>query len=299
MAAAVLAGGLLALAGCALPPGVDGDLTNNWSAFPAAKVAAPTVGQCLQGDLLAGTVDDSPRVPIDCARAHTLEVVYVGHFTGPAAAAAAPPTRDSADARAAFAECGRAANDYLGGDWHDGRLYLHYAEPTTTQWQGGARFFSCSVFEVGSLVGGSLGRTGSLKGGLSGDQPLAMRCFDQQGEIDADGFYTDADAVAIGCDQQHTVEYAGKYVPPDGPYPATEEAMNRLAFAGCVPVLAGFLGQSVNALTRRTDVREVTWSPTEDQWRLGDRTVSCFVTVPAKHPVRGSLKLLGGRPLPA
>ncbi|GII22901.1 septum formation family protein [Planosporangium mesophilum] len=290
---------LLALTACSRPAGVDGDLTGHWSAFPEPKVPVPVAFECHIGNIGAGNTSNLPVVPADCSDSHTLEVVYVGRFGAAASAAGDPPARDSDDSRAAYAECDRAARDYLGGDWHDGRLFLHYSPPTNSTWDGGSRFFSCSLVELASMQGEVRGRSGSLKGALSGDRPLAMRCFNEVGTKDADGFYNPVDdALPVDCGIAHSAEYAGTYHPPDLIYPVTDKALDRMRFDGCDQVVAGFLGMPLNALDARPDITSLAWGPDKNQWQLGDRSVTCLVTVSTKHLVRGSLKQLGQRPLP-
>jgi hypothetical protein len=294
-AVAVVAVSLLALTACGRPPGVDGNLTNNWPTLPTPQMQVPVVGQCLQGFSVELTPSVSRLKTVDCSAFHILEVVYVGRFGATASGTTAPPA-DSDDVRTALTECGHAARDYLGGDWHDTGLVVRYSPPSAAQWSGGARFFFCSLLEM-SMQGGVGGRTGTAKGGLNGNQPLAMSCFDQAGTTDADGFYAEVqDIFPAKCDERHTAEYAGTYYPHDEPYP-TETDMERL-WSGCMPVVASFLGLSPAGFGDRQDIAYVAWNPNKDQWSLGDRALKCFAVVSTKNPVRGSLKLLGHRPLP-
>jgi hypothetical protein len=276
--------------------GIDGD----WQVFPEPRMPVPVAGECLDGPNTRYSLPvDSLLTTVGCAASHVLEVVYVGRFTGTAEAATSAPAADSEAARAAFAECDTAARRYLGDDWRTGNLQLRYSTPTVAKWEGGARYFSCSLFETQNPDGDVRTRTGSVKGGLSGDRPLAMRCFNQVGTGDARGFYTNiSDVSRVDCDQPHTAEYAGTVYPPNRPYPATDEEMDRVRFGGCDEVVASFLSLSATAFTRRRDVSYLAWSPDKDKWALGDRTFPCLVTVSSATPVRGSLKLLGGRPLP-
>jgi hypothetical protein len=290
---------LLALTACSRPSGVDGNLTNNWSAFPEPKVPVPVAFECKNGTVDIWSTFDPVAVHADCSGSHVLEVVHVGKYGAAASAASNPPARDSEDSRAAYAECDRAARDYLGGDWHDGQLFLLYSPPSLLKWEGGSRFFSCSLVEMESMQGDARSRSGSLKGALSGDRPLAMRCFNEVGPTDADGFHNPVDDIlTVDCAAPHTAEYAGTHHPPDLVYPATDKALDRMRFDGCDQVVAGFLGMSLNALDARPDITSLAWGPDKNQWQLGDRSVTCLVTVSTKHPVRGSLKQLGRRPLP-
>jgi hypothetical protein len=197
---------LLALAACGRPAGVVGNLTNNWPTFAEPTVPVAVVGECQAGVVDAWSDHDPPRVVVNCSDSHTLDVVYVGHFSASASAGKTVPARDSADSRAAFAECDRAARDYVGGDWHTGRLFLHYSPPTAPRWEGGDRFFSCSLSETKSAGGLPRSRTGTVKDALRGDQPLALRCFNQVGIEDSTGFYTKIDDIPpVDCGQPHTM----------------------------------------------------------------------------------------------
>ena len=67
----------LALAGCGgLPPGVDGNLTNDWSAMPQPKIAVPVAGACYPEPYT--TVWTGDFHPVDCAQTHNTETAYVG-----------------------------------------------------------------------------------------------------------------------------------------------------------------------------------------------------------------------------
>ncbi|GAA2380037.1 hypothetical protein [Dactylosporangium salmoneum] len=52
-AAALLLG---SLAGCARPPGTDGDLADDWAMLPVAKVPEPVAGVCFDNRKLSRSV---------------------------------------------------------------------------------------------------------------------------------------------------------------------------------------------------------------------------------------------------
>jgi hypothetical protein len=94
------------------------------------------------------------------------------------------------------------------------------------------------------------------------------------------------------------MEYAGTYFVPDGPFPQSDTEWKQLGSAGCQSIVAGFLGLSLAGFGERTEIRYVRSGPNRYQWPLGDRSITCFVAISAKHPVHTSLEGLGGRPLP-
>ncbi|MGC9670476.1 septum formation family protein [Planosporangium sp. 12N6] len=290
---------LLTLVACARPDGIDGDLTDDWSALPVPRSTVPAVGQCLQGTVNSWTFVEPPLSSADCSAPHTLEVVHVGRFSTATEEASAPPPHDSDETRTAYAQCDKAAREYVGGDWHDGQMFLHYSPPTGPKWQDGARSFFCSLIETGGMRGNGRSRTGSLKGALGGDRPLAKRCYNEKGTVDADGFYEPVeDSLPVDCGTAHNAEYAGTYVPPDLVYPSSAEALSRMQLDGCEQVVAGFLGLSSSALNDRAEVGWRAWGQDKYWWPVGERGITCFVLVPANLPVRGSLRQLGTRPLP-
>jgi putative regulator of septum formation len=170
--------------------------------------------------------------------------------------------------------------------------------PKAWQWQAGARFFSCGLFELASQFGGTHTRSGSVRDGLRGQRPLAIRCGDQVGTKDNHGFYaTTTDILPLDCAQPHTAEFAGVYSAPDGPLPA-DSAMDTARLKGCEPIVAAYLGLSVARFRNRAEIGMLGWGFLRNQWTVGQRWERCYVTVSANQPVHGSLKGLGGRPLP-
>ena len=100
--AVVLAvGAVLALTGCGLPAGTDGDLTNGWPAFPKAVTPVPVVGTCYPTEYNETWYTDfSNAVP--CSGAHQTETVHVGTFTGADAGRSSPPLGGSLSRRTAY-----------------------------------------------------------------------------------------------------------------------------------------------------------------------------------------------------
>ena len=260
---------VLAVTGCAPPAGTDGDLTNGWPAFPAARTPTPGAGVCYPGGYQPTWHGDFGSA-VDCAsRPHQTETVFVGAFTG--ADAAAPPAAGSQPLQDAFAGCVAAARDYLGGEWTDARITMGVVVPDAAAWTGGARWYRCDVTQYTDSALGTVATAGSVKGGLLGARPLAIGCI--TATDDGKGSVTRfADA---GCDQPHNGEYAGAYLAPAGPWP-TGDALTSLVRTGCESVVAQFLGFSGSTFQSNY----LAWMATgfdEDRWTTGDRSERCYV----------------------
>ncbi|WP_238017113.1 septum formation family protein [Dactylosporangium sp. AC04546] len=292
---------VLLLAGCAKPAGTDGDLVNGWAAQPSASYTVPAVGTCVTGGgISAFEPSAAPVTTVDCAQEHTAEVVLVGTFSGPAAAAAAPPAWDSDPSRAAYAECSKAATAYVGADWHTGRLFPWFSLPKEAAWKGGARQYVCGLAEAEDDLFAPKARTGSLKDGLKDPKPLALTCVRLDGsDVSPEGFYRTVEAVTpVGCTEPHDTEFVGTWTAAAGAYPDAKR-LNELASDGCYGKIAAFLGLSQLQLYERGDVYTFWTGLTANQWKLGDRVAHCFLNVSSKSKLTASLKDLGTKPLPA
>jgi hypothetical protein len=297
---ALCVGTLVAVSGCT---GAHADrLVANWPTMPEATVQVPAVGQCLTANYLTLVPFDrsDPRLRIvDCAAEHEVEVAYVGKFAGAAADRVTRPPRDGPDLRAAFGECGKAVQEYLGGDWLTGRLFVHLHLPTPGQWDAGARFFACAVAESTVDFAPAHARTGGLKGSLTGAAAMAITCVDLVGSQDADGFFDATAKTYVDCGRAHNGEFVGTFDAPENIDPRNGEQLQRFVGPGCARVAAAFLGQSVNAMWARPEVA-IYWSGIHpDGLALGDHTARCFLVTRADHPVHRTLKGLGSAPLPA
>ncbi|HEX8628628.1 MAG TPA: septum formation family protein, partial [Catenuloplanes sp.] len=174
------------LTGCGgRPAGVDGDLTDDWSAPPAPTSLSPRAGSCHPtAEPTSYLVSYSPR---DCASAHRSETLHVGSFTGAPANAASPPAAASPARRAAFRDCDARATRFVGADWRGGSLGVRVVTPSPPGWTGGSRWYRCDVFEKPPLdsplgISGndlSVERVGSLRNALAKPSPLAYQCFNQ------------------------------------------------------------------------------------------------------------------------
>ncbi|GAA2590168.1 hypothetical protein GCM10010399_20240 [Dactylosporangium fulvum] len=286
--------------GCGRPADTDVDLVDSWPSQPAASYSPPQVGACLAGGAVSAFEPAAALLSVvDCAREHTVEVVAVGTFTGPAAAAPAPPAWDSDPSRAAYAECDKAATAYAGGDWHTGRLFPFYSVPKEPAWQGGARQYVCGLAEAEDDLFAPKARTDSLKGGLQGQRPFALTCVRLKGDdVSPEGFYRSVDAVTpVACAEPHDTEFVGTWTAPAGAYPDAKR-LNEIVSDGCYGRIATFLGISQLQLYERGDVYTFWTGLTASQWKLGDRVAHCFLNVASKTLLRGSVKGLGTKPLP-
>jgi hypothetical protein len=269
-AALVLVGGLLAA--CGNPPGVDGNLTNNWKAMPDAVIPTPPAAACYNV-----TTDDPTTVtkwpaPVECNTTHTVETSYVGTFTGADAERSSPPSAGSTGRRTAYEKCAEETKGYLGGDWRTGRLDLYVVLPISLHWQGGARWFRCDLMEYKDLNDYEVAlRTTSLKGDLGGDRKTALGCvtvtLKANQQVDR--------VTAAACDSQHNGEFAGVFDHPDGPYPTDAAAASKARLDGCAQVVATYAGVPNDAdLTYRIGWYAAGFG--EYSWNEGNRGVRCY-----------------------
>ncbi|GIH18143.1 septum formation family protein [Rugosimonospora africana] len=269
LVAAIVLIGVAGLAGCASPAGVDGNLTNGWPAMPKAKVAVPVAAVCydsvLDGDTWYGDFNTVP-----CTGDHGEETVFVGTFTGSAGNRSTPPASDSQDRRDAYAQCLKGAANYLGGDYHLGLFELGLVLPSSNAWTGGARWYRCDIVRYSDANETDVARTGSVKDGLRGKRPLAFTCS----TVTDDGKGSITDQQVTDCAKPHNAEVAGLYTPPNVPWPADQKTRQNTYDSGCEAVVAKFLGLSGRVVASNY-MGWMTSGPSEDQWKLGDRTVVC------------------------
>jgi hypothetical protein len=261
----------LALAGCGggLPAGVDGNLTNDWSAMPLPKVAVPVAGVCYVQPYTSVWIGDFD--PVDCAQSHHTETAYVGTFGGTDGQRSTPPTLGSPALRTAYDGCQQGASAYLGGDWHTELVTLRLTRPSDNAWTGGARWYRCDLIHWATLFTGTIADRGSLKGDLTGARTAALGCLTTT--LDKDQSITEADP--IDCGQPHQAEFAGLYTAPDVPFPSDKTTRESVLDRHCETVVGKFLGYPDGSGGNLAVGYWVTgWG--EDQWNLGDRTVECF-----------------------
>jgi hypothetical protein len=295
-----VAGVAVLLAGCALPEGVDGDLTGAWGVMPDPMVFVPEPETChfQQSTDFQDTVTLGAYRPVDCDDGFRVETVHVGSFSGEAAERVTPPPYGSPELQEAYRECDEAAADYLGADFRHGRLWLGVAKPSSLAWDGGARWFRCDagVWLDHDSIGDTLMRhVGSLRGALADDDSeLALGCFyptisDEDGLVDTMN--------PVDCDEPHTAEFVGVWTAPDATYPDVDltDGENRI-HRGCRSAVADYVGVPDDADLRfRTGT--IAWLMSEWDWDAGDRGVQCYLWL-GDREVSESLAGAGTRGLP-
>lgn len=261
----------LALAGCGVPAGTDGDLADDWPALAQPVVFQPADGTCHLDVTEVGHL--TSYHPLDCGKPHRAETVHVGTLTGEHAERGTPPPVGSPARRAAFAECEKAANRALGADWRSGRTKVFTVFPSTPGWQGGARWFRCDVAEVSSVEDPIVkDRIGSLKGALTGDSPIALRCFDAKLVGD------DIDEMApVSCTSRHDAEFVGVYRDTSASHAAMAADNDRI-HRRCLSLVASYA-----RIPDDGDLRyrsgTIYFHPDEQEWRDGNRAVRCFLWI--------------------
>jgi hypothetical protein len=283
---AVLAG-VLTLAACGKPAGVDGNLSNNWPAMAEAKVAVPEVGVCYDKEY--DLTWSGPFDTVDCAKTHHTETTYVGMFTGSDASRTTPPLTGSVGRRTAFQACMKNTNDYLGGDFHAALVTLGLVLPNTNAWKGGARWFRCDVVHYQDPDNNTEVTTGSVKDGMRGDAPLAFPCIN----VVEDGTtFIGDNTPPVPCTGSHSAEFVGVYTAPDAGWNDDKTKRDRLAADGCWQKLYDYVGSSNHSQL----IGLIYMTFTRDDWDLGDRGVRCWAYAEGStHKFGESVKGIGTR----
>lgn len=276
------AAGLL-VAGCTLPDGVDGDLTNTWDTLPEPVGFVPEVGACHPQDYQQrGSLADYQ--PIGCDQPHRAETVYIGEFSGEADGRAAPPSPGSTEWRAAFQQCEQGAAEFLGADFRYGRLRLTVTVPSAEAWNGGARWLRCDVSEVddGDAV---VERQGSLAAVLETRTELSYACSN----ADLDENDNVNELIPVDCDEPHDTEFVGVFqVADDVSYPFGQDVWDDQVHPGCRELVGDF------ADVRQDRVEFVTGTigvpPTGEDFDNGDRGVRCHLWLDGDRDVSESLE---------
>jgi len=285
---------LAVLSGCGgPPPGVDGDLVNNWPAFAEAVTPTPVANVCYSTEYTETWIGEFDGRTTSCTGTHKTETVAVGTFTGPLAARSTPPLKFSTDLANAYKDCAKQADQYLGGPWQSGYLWLGLTLPSTAAWTGGARWYRCELIGLSKdMREDSTTLSTSLKGGLTGSRPAARGCLMVQ--VNSGGSITKEDG--IDCAQPHNGEYAGLYT-LHGSYQTDQTKRWQLESDGCRSVYTSFLGVSPS------NNRYFGWlyhDISAEEWNLGIRTGICGVlgfsgSSPNNVRFTGSVKGIGTR----
>ncbi|MFG2038989.1 septum formation family protein [Dactylosporangium sp. NPDC048998] len=292
ISALVPAMALALLAGCGTPAGTDRDLTNNWQMLATPKVPLPPVDACYTTSVDYFATDTTTLFsfkPADsCSASHGSETFYVGDLTGSAASGTTPPK--GAALKDGWTKCATEAEKFLGGDYHDGRLELLVLVPSSTQWASGARYLRCDLAEVVSDGDKPVNRTGSLKGTLTGDKPLALTCAMEV--YDTDG-KTWLDYTPTACTSTHNMEYVGTYTSNDRPFPSNADERKTAIRPGCEALGAKYLGMTASQLTNHQQVGIGFWMVDEENWSRGNRSARCYAMLFDKKTVSRSIKNVG------
>ncbi len=277
---------VLAVAGCSLPPGIDGDLANGWATPPAATGFTPAAGTC--HTTLERTGFLASYNPVACTQRHKLETYHVGTYTGAVAAAKTAPSPSTGGG--AYADCSRRADAFVGGSWRGAALTIGVTVPSQDGWDGGARWYRCDIGETDADNGGIVARQAGLKDALRGAAPLAFRCFGPQKTVD--GRTTQP---RLPCTRRHTTEYVGLWTAPKSRSYAAVHADEAALGRGCRGVIAAYTKVPDDGMLKyRTG-----WAalmPSEAEWGYGERGVRCFLYL--QDWPRRSLKGAGTKGLP-
>ena len=259
IAVTVLVTAALALAGCAKPAGVDGNLVNGWALPAEPKIPVPTAPACYDGD---------------------------------AAQRTSPPPSGGPDRRTAFGLCSTQAKDYLGGDWRTGRMELFLVLPSELHWDAGARWYRCDIVEYRDLEDFAVvDRNGSMKGGLLGASDLKLGCA----TVTASGDSIDK-VLPIACSTAHNGEFTGVYDHPDGEYPTDATARSKANLDGCRAVVAAYTGVP-NDKDFQYRAGQVASPFSKAAWEIGNRGVRCYVWTPKTFTTSLKGAGVGGLPI--
>jgi hypothetical protein len=274
---------LLAASACALPPGTDGDLTNQWPALAEPTGWEPKAGPCFTEFFVQShraTYD-----PIECTKDHRYETVHVGQFTGDAARLDSPPKAGSPELKAAWAECDAKTTEFLGGEWRDGKIWIGVSTPSTGNWSGGARWYRCEVAAREDLWEGAVSGSKSLKGEFAGDSQLKYGCYQHD---------RGQEEVAKACTEAHNSEYTG-FVKVNYAWDDLKNHDDEF-FSKCRSNIARYAGVPDDGNVKfRTGV-SIKWPELAD-WEAGDTTIRCYMWLGSEKKTR-SIKGAGGGGLP-
>src|SRR5439155_26359728 len=130
----------------------------------------PAASACYDKEYAATWYVSFEAVPWD--QSHQSETAFVGTFTGADAQRSSPPNADNPARKAAYLDCVKKANDFLGRDWHTAYVWLGLVMPSTAAWAGGARWYRCDLLKTNDVEHSTASSSGSVKDGLRGAKPL-------------------------------------------------------------------------------------------------------------------------------
>ncbi|GAA2528703.1 septum formation family protein [Winogradskya humida] len=285
---------VLVTAGCGNPPGVDGDLTNNWAAISVPAGFTPASQTCHLANF-STSGSRSSYEEVDCQIKHRTETVYVGEYAAPASQADSPPEAESAGQRAAYETCDDKTAAYVGGAWRTARLWIGVTQPTKAAWSGGARWYRCEVLVSSSVEddGGLVQRVGSLRNALKEpNSPLLLTCYAVQ--LDKEGKISTMPSAP--CAAAHNAEFVGMWEAGAATaYPELSKDWDGF-HDGCRALIAKYVDVPDDAdLQYRAGV--VSLPGGDDVWAMGDRGVRCYLWVDTAT-LTASLKGKGEKSLP-
>jgi len=269
---------LLALAGCARV-----DLADQWPAMAEPAGWEPKAGICTNS--FAQTTYRNAYKPVECAGSHTYETVYIGQFTGDAAASPKPPAAGSTTLGAAWAECDAKTTEFVGAQWREARIWISVSVPSTGNWEGGARWFRCEAAAADTEYVSQTAWTKSLKGELAGASTLRFGCSQRDDEVKP---------VDKACTEPHNAEFVGVFNTTE-PW---EEIHKNLpsVHQKCRSLIAAYAGVPDDGNVK---YRAGTWywTATKAAWEEGDRGVRCLLWM-GKKTLTSSVKGGGTKALP-
>lgn len=256
------------VAGCGLPNGVDGDLSDGWVSMPGPEHPLPEAGVCH-----VSNYQHSVRMhyynPVSCEDDHQVETVYVGTFEGEIAERATPPEPGTSQWRAGYEECDTAAAEYLGADFRHGFLWLGLVVPSEEAWGGGARWFRCDIEETGRTLHWVSMADGSRAGALASPSGLALGCFETE-----PAEQQSVTMSAVECDEPHDAEFVGVWRSQGG-FPESDRDYQQI-HTGCRERVAEYVGVPVDSdLPYRTGT--IFDFISEEDWDNGDRSFRCYL----------------------
>ncbi len=164
--------------------------------------------------------------------------------------------------------CRRSAEEFLGGPLADARIELRLLNSVREDFTS----LACALIVASDSDGTDALHTGSLRGAMSGDRPMAITC----------GRYADGVLKYQRCAEAHSAEYVGSVA--DGGDHDTS----------CRQAAAAHLGLSADEFAARRDLR-AHWLTTP---RDGRRTGCVVVEASGKDVLTRSVKDIRTGPLP-
>jgi len=279
---------LLAASACAIAPGTDGNIVNEWSAMAAPEGWLPQAETCHKE--FAATSHRRSYSPVSCATDHRYQTVFLGEFTGEAAQLpSAPSAAGGPELLAAYKDCDAKTTAFLGGDWRSGRLWIGVSVPSTGAWEGGARWYRCEVAPKEDIFNpGPVTLSKSLKNEFGASSDLKYGCY----TIPEDRTRW----TAMACTAAHNAEFVAA-IPVNFAYAdlATDAAADSI-HGKCRSAIAAYVGVPDNA-----DMKYRTGTyyrfPSENDWIAGDRQIRCHLWM-SKKTLNRSLKGTGNAGLP-